>query len=161
MQIAKDVVALLHYTLKDDEGKVIDSNQGGEPLHYLHGHGNLVPGLERALEGKQAGDEVQVTVAPAEGYGEYDEQRTFEIPKSDLPPHIQPQKGMHLSMQAPTGESVPVTVLKVKVGTIVLDGNHPLAGKNLHFNVKIQGTRKPSKEELAHGHAHAPGHHHH
>lgn len=161
MQIEKDRVAALEYTLKDDEGNVVDSNVGGEALHYLHGHGNLVPGLERELEGKSAGDTFEVKISASEGYGERDEARTFEVPRSELPPQPTPQKGMQFTMRGPNGMAIPVTVVKVKLNTVVMDGNHPLAGQNLNFTVTIQSVRKAKKEELAHGHAHGPGHHHH
>lgn len=161
MEIAKDCVAGLEYTLKDDEGEVIDTNVGGEALLYLHGHGNLVPGLERELVGKQEGDELEVVVPPAQGYGERDETRTFEVPKSSLPQNVEPTKGMALTMRDAQGRSMPVTISKVKLSTVVMDGNHPLAGKNLNFKVKVLSVRKAKREEIAHGHAHTPGHHHH
>lgn len=161
MEIAKDCVVAMTYTLKDDEGKVLDSNVGKAPLHYLHGHGNIVPGLESALLGKSAGDTVEATIEPKDGYGEYDETRQFEVPKSELGPKVTPQKGMVLTMRGPNGVSVPVTVLKVKLKTVVMDGNHQLAGKNLHFTVEVNSVRKAKKDELAHGHAHGPGGHGH
>lgn len=161
MEIAKDSVVAMTYTLKDDDGKVLDTNVGKSPLHYLHGHGNIVPGLEAALVGKSAGDTVEVTVEAKDGYGEYDESRTFEVPKSELGPNVTPQKGMVLTMRGPNGVSVPVTVLKVKLRTVVMDGNHQLAGKNLHFEVEVNSVRKAKKDELAHGHAHGPGGHGH
>jgi FKBP-type peptidyl-prolyl cis-trans isomerase SlyD len=161
MEIAKDRVAGIEYTLKDDEGKIVDSNVGQEPLVYLHGHGNLVPGLERELVGKKAGDLVEVVVKPEDGYGVRDESRTFEVPRSSLPQNIEPTKGMQLTMRSPNGHAMPVTVAKVKLSSVVLDGNHPLAGQNLHFTVTVQNVRKATREELEHGHAHSPGHHHH
>ncbi|HXS17802.1 MAG TPA: peptidylprolyl isomerase [Polyangiaceae bacterium] len=161
MIIKPNAVAAITYTLKDDEGKTIDTNVGRSPLYYLHGHGNLVPGLEKELEGKGKGDRVQTVVAPEQGYGTYDETRTFEVPKADLGPNINPQKGMVLSMRGPGGGAIPVTVIKVKLNSVVLDGNHELAGKNLHFDVTIDDVRKATKEELTHGHAHGPtGHGH-
>jgi FKBP-type peptidyl-prolyl cis-trans isomerase SlyD len=161
MIIKPNAVAAITYTLKDDEGKTIDTNVGRSPLYYLHGHGNLVPGLEKELEGKGKGDRVQTVVAPEQGYGTYDETRTFEVPKADLGPNISPQKGMVLSMRGPGGGAIPVTVIKVKLNSVVLDGNHELAGKNLHFDVTIEDVRKATKEELTHGHAHGPtGHGH-
>jgi len=161
MIIKPNAVAAITYTLKDDEGKTIDTNVGRSPLYYLHGHGNLVPGLEKELEGKGKGDRVQTVVAPEQGYGTYDETRTFEVPNADLGPNINPQKGMVLSMRGPGGGAIPVTVIKVKLNSVVLDGNHELAGKNLHFDVTIDDVRKATKEELTHGHAHGPtGHGH-
>lgn len=161
MKIAKDVVAGITYTLRDDEGKVLDTNQSKDPMSYLHGHGNLVPGLEKALLGKTVGDSIEVVVAPEEGYGQYDDTRIFEVPKEELGPQVSPQKGMVLTMRGPGGMAVPVTVLKVKLRSVVLDGNHQLSGKNLHFAVTINSVRKAKKEELSHGHAHGPGGHGH
>lgn len=161
MQIAKNAVAALQYTLTDEAGTVLDTSEGRGPLYYLHGHGNLVPGLEKALEGKAAGDKLDVVLSPEEGYGAYDETKTIEVPKSEIPADIQLQKGLQLTMSGPGGHSVPVTVLKVKLNTVLLDGNHPLAGKSLHFQVEVTEVRKAKKEELTHGHAHGPGGHHH
>jgi len=161
MQIAKDSVVAMTYILKDDDGKVIDTNVGKQAMFYLHGHGNVVPGLEKALLGKSAGDEITVSVPPEEGYGQYDETRTFEVPKSELGPQVTPQKGMLLTMRGPNGMAVPVTVLKVKLNSVIMDGNHQLAGKSLHFSVKVDKVRKAKKDELAHGHAHGPGGHGH
>ncbi len=161
MKIAKDAVAEITYTLKDDEGRILDTNVGRPPLYYLHGAGNLVRGLEQALTGKEAGDTVEVVVSPEDGYGAYDESRTFEVPKGELGPGVNPQKGQVLTMRSPNGISIPVTVLKVKLNTVLLDGNHQLAGKTLHFSVTVNKVRKAKKEELAHGHAHGPhGHAH-
>ncbi len=161
MQIGKDSVVAITYTLKDDDGKVLDTNVGKQAMHYLHGHANIVPGLENALTGKAAGDVIDVVVTPAEGYGEYDATRTFEVPKSELGPNVTAQKGMALTMRGPNGMTLPVTVLKVKMSSVVMDGNHQLAGKNLHFAVKVENVRKAKKDELTHGHAHGPGGHGH
>jgi len=161
MQITKDAVASIEYTLTDESGKVLDTSTGRGPLLYLHGHDNIVPGLEKALEGKSVGDKLEVVVPPERGYGVYDDTRTFEVPRSELPANIQPQKGMELSMRGPNGQSVPVTIVKVKISTVVMDGNHPLAGKSLHFAVEVTEVRKAKKEELTHGHAHAAGGHGH
>jgi len=161
MEIANDRVVGIEYTLKDDEGKVIDTNVGSEDLVYLHGHHNLVPGLENELVGKKAGDSITVVVKPEDGYGTRDESRTFEVPKSSLPQGVNPEKGMQLTMRGPTGQAMPVTIAKVKLSTVVMDGNHPLAGQNLHFAVAIRSVRKATRDELEHGHAHSPGHHHH
>lgn len=161
MKIAKDAVVAMTYTLKDDDGKVLDTNVGKQDMFYLQGHGNIVPGLEKALLGKSEGDDVQVVVSPEEGYGQYDETRTFEVPKNELGPQVTPQKGMMLTMRGPNGMALPVTVLKVKLNSVVMDGNHQLAGKNLHFSVHVNKVRKAKKDELAHGHAHGPGGHGH
>lgn len=161
MQIQKDAVAAIHYVLRDKEGKVLDQNDERNPLFYLHGHGNLVPGLEKALLGKSAGDEFEVVISPEDGYGAYDESRVFEVQKTDLGAGVVPQKGLVLRMQGPKGMTIPVTILKVKLRTVLMDGNHQLAGKDLHFSIVVGKVRKAKKEEVAHGHAHSPGAHAH
>jgi len=161
MQVEKDRVVAIEYILKDDEGKVLDQSGGRGPLEYLHGHGNIIDGLESALAGKVAGDAFEATIEPKDGYGEFDETRVFEVPKSELGPQVKPQKGMVLTMTAPSGTRIPVTVVKVKLDSVVLDGNHQLAGKRLHFSGTIAGIRKATKDELSHRHAHgAHGHSH-
>ncbi len=160
MQITQDSVVLIHYTLTDDSGKTIDSSAGGEPLAYLHGNGNLIPGLERALEGKQSGDQVNVKIAPAEGYGEYDKELVQRVPKRALKGIGNVYVGMQLQAQSEHGARA-VTVTQVAGDMVTIDGNHPLAGQNLNFDVKIEDVRAASEEELAHGHVHGPGGHHH
>lgn len=160
MDIAKDRVVGFDYVLTDETGEVLDKSEGRSPMYYLHGHGNIVPGLEEALEGKGTGDSFDVTLEPAKAYGERDESRIFEVPRSELGPEVQPQKGMMLTMHGPGGTQVPVTIMKVKLRTVVLDGNPQLAGKTLHFEGKIVEVRKAKKDELEHGHAHGSGHGH-
>jgi FKBP-type peptidyl-prolyl cis-trans isomerase SlyD len=160
MQITQDAVVLIHYTLTDDSGKTIDSSAGGEPLAYLHGNGNLIPGLEKALEGKQTGDQVNVKIAPADGYGEYDKQLVQRVPKRALKGIGNVYVGMQLQAQSEHGARA-VTVTQVAGDMVTIDGNHPLAGQNLNFDVKIEDVRAASEEELSHGHVHGPGGHHH
>ena len=160
MQITQDSVVLIHYTLTDDSGKTIDSSAGGEPLAYLHGNGNLIPGLERALEGKQSGDQVNVKISPAEGYGEYEKELVQRIPKRALKGIGNVYVGMQLQAQSEQGAR-PVTVTHVAGDMVTIDGNHPLAGQNLNFDVKIEDVRAATEEELAHGHVHGPGGHDH
>jgi FKBP-type peptidyl-prolyl cis-trans isomerase SlyD len=160
MQIAQDAVVSIHYTLTDDAGKTIDSSAGGEPLAYLHGNGNLIAGLERALEGKQAGDSVNVKIAPAEGYGEYDKALVQRVPRRSLKGINNIYVGMQLQAQSGQGARS-VTVTQVAGDMVTIDGNHPLAGQNLNFDVKIADVRAATEEELAHGHVHGPGGHHH
>ena len=117
MQVAQDRVVSIFYTLKDAEGAVLDTNIGKSPLLYLQGHGNLVPGLEAELLGKEPGEAFTVVVPAAEGYGEYDETRTFEVPIAELGPNVTPMKGMVLTMNSPQGGSVPVKIIKVKFGS--------------------------------------------
>jgi FKBP-type peptidyl-prolyl cis-trans isomerase SlyD len=160
MQIAQDTVVSIHYTLTDDAGETVDSSVGGDPLFYLHGNGNLVPGLESALEGKQAGEKVKVTVAPVDGYGEYDKQLVQRVPRRAFKGVADVKAGMQFQVQSDQGPRS-VTVTNVAGDMVTVDGNHPLAGKNLNFAVEILEVRPPSEEELAHGHVHGPGGHHH
>jgi FKBP-type peptidyl-prolyl cis-trans isomerase SlyD len=153
-------VVLIHYTLKDDAGKVIDSSDGGEPLAYIQGHGNLVPGLEKALEGKKDGDAVAVTLAPADGYGTRNDALVQRVPKRSLQGSGEIRKGMQF--QAQTDEGLRVFTVTAVVGDMVsLDGNHPLADQTLHFDVQIVSVRAATAEELEHGHVHGAGGHHH
>lgn len=160
MTITQDSVVTIHYTLKDDTGAVIDSSAGGEPLAYIHGHGNIVPGLERELTGRNAGDKVSVRVPPADGYGEYDKELVQSVPRRALRGIKEVQPGMHLHAQTEQGPRT-VTVTRVAGDMVTLDGNHPLAGKNLNFDVEVAEVRDATSEELAHGHVHGPGGHHH
>ena len=160
MQIAQDTVVSIHYTLTDDAGDTVDTSVGGAPLFYLHGNGNLVPGLENALEGKQAGDKVTVTVAPADGYGEYDKKMVQRVPRRSFKGIADVKPGMQFQVQSDHGPRS-VTVTNVTGDMVTVDGNHPLAGKNLNFAVEVMEVRTPSEEELAHGHVHGPGGHHH
>ena len=160
MQIAADSVVMIHYTLKDDAGKVLDSSDGGEPLAYIQGHGNLVPGLEKALEGKKDGDAVTVTLSPDEGYGTRNEALVQRVPKRSLQGSGEIRKGMQFRAQ--TDEGLRVFVVTAVVGDMVsLDGNHPLADQTLHFNVEVVSVRAATEEELEHGHVHGAGGHHH
>ena len=159
MSITQDQVVTLHYTLRDDAGEIIDSSADGEPLAYLHGHGNLVPGLERELSGKRAGDTLQVAVSPADGYGEYDQALVQRVPRRTLKGLANPRVGLRL--QAQTGQGTrALTITQIAGDLVTLDGNHPLAGKNLHFQVEVAGVRAASEAELSHGHVHGPGGHH-
>jgi FKBP-type peptidyl-prolyl cis-trans isomerase SlyD len=160
MAIAQDSVVTLHYTLKDDTGEVLDSSSSGEPLAYLHGHGNLVPGLERELTGKNAGDKLSVKISPADGYGEFDKALIQRVPRRALKGIKNINVGMRLHAQTPQGPQA-VTVTQIQGDMVTLDGNHPLAGKNLNFDIEITDVRVPTAEELEHGHVHGAGDHHH
>lgn len=160
MTIKSDSVVSIHYTLKDDEGQVIDRSAAGDPLTYLHGHGQLIPGLERQLEGRTAGDKLNVTVTAGDGYGEYDESLVQQVPRRALKGIANVKVGMQLRAQADHGART-VTVTRVAGDMVTLDGNHPLAGKNLNFDVEVAAVRDATAEELAHGHAHGKGGHHH
>jgi len=160
VQIAADNVVLIHYTLKDDDGKVLDSSAGGEPLAYIQGHGNLVSGLEKALEGKTQGNRIAVTLTPAEGYGTRNEALVQRVPKRSLQRTGEVRKGMQF--QAQTDEGMRLFTVTTVVGDMVtLDGNHPLADQTLHFDVEVVDVRAATSEELEHGHVHGPGGHHH
>lgn len=156
MPIAYNDVVTIYYTLKDDADKVIDSSSGGEPLAYLHGHGNIIPGLERELAGKSVGDRLTVRVPAAEGYGEYDRALVQKVPRRALKGIANLRVGLRLQ----AGHQA-VTVTHIAGDMVTLDGNHPLAGQNLNFDVEIAGVRPATEEELAHGHVHGGGGHHH
>jgi FKBP-type peptidyl-prolyl cis-trans isomerase SlyD len=160
MQIANNVVAHIEYTLTDDQGTVIDSSVGGEPLAYLHGAGNIIPGLEDALEGKTVGDSFKVSIAPAEGYGEKSDALLQVVPKEMFQGVDQIEVGMQFHAQTDHGMQV-ITVAAVDGDNVTVDGNHPLAGQTLHFDVKVVEVRAASEEELEHGHVHGAGGHHH
>jgi FKBP-type peptidyl-prolyl cis-trans isomerase SlyD len=160
MQIAKNVAVQIHYTLKNDAGEVLDSSDGGEPLAYLQGHGNLISGLEKALEGRRAGEAVNVSIAPADGYGVRDESLMQDVPMSAFQGIPDVQAGMQFQADSNHGPRT-VTVTKVAGNIVTVDGNHPLADQTLHFAVQIVDVRAASKEELSHGHVHGPGGHHH
>lgn len=160
MDITADRVVLIHYTLKDDEGAVIDSSAGGDPLAYIQGHGNLVAGLEKALEGKKDGDKVVVSVTPEEGYGKHDTALIQRVPKRSLQGSGEIKKGMQFQGQTPDGMRL-FTVTGLVGDMVTLDGNHPLADKTLNFDVEIVSVREATTEELEHGHVHGAGGHHH
>ena len=160
MSISQDQVVSIHYTLRDDAGEVIDRSAEGEPLLYLHGRGNLIPGLERELTGRKAGDRLQVKVAPSDGYGDYDEGLVQRVPRRALKGIADVRVGMRLQAQTAQGPRA-VTVTQLSGDLVTLDGNHPLAGKNLNFEVEVAAVRPATEEELAHGHVHGAGGHHH
>jgi len=160
MSITQDQVVSIHYTLRDDGGTVIDRSADGAPLTYLHGRGNLIPGLERELAGRSAGDKLQVKIAPAEGYGEYERAVVQQVPRRALKGLSNLRVGMRLQTQTADGPRA-VTVTHMSGDMVTLDGNHPLAGKNLNFEVEVVAVRPATEEERAHGHVHGPGGHHH
>lgn len=160
MQIADKAVVSMHYTLKDDNGAVIDSSEGREPLLYMQGMGNLIPGLEKQLEGKAQGDKVEATVPPEEAYGVRREELMQQVPKEHFPPDAELQVGMQFHIQMEQGP-VMATVAEILEEAAVLDMNHPLADKTLYFDVEIVEVREATEEELSHGHAHGAGGHHH
>jgi len=160
VEIAADRVVTIHYTLKDDKGTVLDSSAGGEPLAYIQGHGNLVAGLEKALEGKQDGNTLAVVIPPEEGYGERDEKLIQRVPKRSLQGSGEIKKGMQF--QARTDDGMRLFTVTGVIGDMVsLDGKHPLADQTLHFDVEVVSVREATSEELEHGHVHGAGGHHH
>lgn len=160
MKIAEGSVVEIDYTLRDDEGDVIDTSAEEGPLHYLHGHGQIVPGLEKALLGRVAGDALKVSVAPEEGYGPHHADRVVTVPRGRLPADAEPEVGMVLEGNGPDGESILLRVVDLSEEGVTLDANHPLAGENLHFEVTVRSVRVATVAELQHGHAHGPGDHH-
>lgn len=150
--IAKDQVVSIHYTLTDDTGDTVDSSEGRDPLQYLHGHSNIVSGLEKALEGRTEGDKVEVAVPPEEGYGERDEERVQKVPRDQIAiPDL--KEGMMLQAQTPQG-AIPLKVVELTDSEVTVDANHQLAGQTLHFAVEVVGVRPAEPEELDHGHVH-------
>lgn len=160
MQIAERCVAYFHYTLTNDAGDQLDSSRGGEPMAYLHGKGNIIPGLEKALEGKAAGDTLNVTVAPGDAYGERVEALVQAVPRAAFGGVADLQPGMRFQAETQQGP-VPVVVTEVGIEEVTVDGNHPLAGVTLHFDVEITDVREASVEEVLHGHVHGAGGHQH
>jgi FKBP-type peptidyl-prolyl cis-trans isomerase SlyD len=161
MNISNNCVASIHYTLTNGDGKVIDSSEGQEPLAYLHGAGNIIPGLEKALVGKSVGDKLNVSIPAAEAYGLRDDSMVQELPSNMFSGIDQIEVGMEFHAETEQGLQV-VTVTKVEGDTVTIDGNHPLAGVDLTFDVEVTEIRAATEEELTHGHAHgAGGHHHH
>lgn len=162
LTVAHGKVVSIHYTLKSDDGEVIDSSEGFEPLAYLHGSGNIVPGLEESLLGHAVGDEFSVSVPPEAGYGLRDEEGVQSVPRDAFPADAELEVGMRFAAEAPDGEVRPVWIAEVEGDTVTVDFNHPLAGSTLHFAVRVAAIRDATPEETEHGHPHGPdGHHHH
>jgi FKBP-type peptidyl-prolyl cis-trans isomerase SlyD len=159
MPVSAQSVVSIDYTLTDDKGQTLDTSQGREPLAYLHGAGNIVPGLEKALEGQEVGATLEVAVAPDEGYGHFEAGLVRNVPVRKLP-QGRAQAGQRLRLDTSAGPRI-FTVKSVKGDYAQLDGNHPLAGQTLHFKVTIVSVRAPTAEELAHGHVHGAGGHAH
>ena len=158
MQLTKDKVAILNYTLTDDDGKLIDQSTDGS-FAYLHGANNIIPGLEKELETKQAGDKLKVTIEPTEAYGERDLENIQKIPREMFPPDVDIQPNMSFQGRSQQGQPVVVTVTAVEDEHVVVDGNHPLAGVRLHFDLEVVEVREATNEELTHGHVHGPEEH--
>jgi FKBP-type peptidyl-prolyl cis-trans isomerase SlyD len=160
MQIANDSAVFMHYTLKNSAGDVIDSSVGQEPLAYIHGRGDIVVGLEKALTGRSAGDKFEVSIPPSEGYGVHRADRVQAVPREAFDPGAEIKPGMRFQAQSEGGAMV-VTVIDVSDTEVTIDGNHPLAGEMLNFAIDIVNVRAATEEELSHGHIHGAGGHHH
>jgi FKBP-type peptidyl-prolyl cis-trans isomerase SlyD len=156
MTVAKDKIVSIDYKLTGTEGQVLDTSEGREPLAYLHGAGNIIPGLEQALEGKNAGEEVSVTIPPEQAYGNRDERLVQEVPRTAFEgaPNLAP--GMQFQASTNMGPRL-LTVIDVNPERVTVDANHPLAGVTLNFDVKVMEVRDATAEELTHGHAHGAG----
>ena len=162
MKIADGCVVAMDYTLKTEDGSLIDTSEGDEPMWYLHGSGQIVPGLESALTGRAVGDKLEAVVKPEDGYGPRHDDRVLTVPRSKLPDSPEPEVGMQLEAQGRRGEQVVLWVTDINGDEVTLDGNHPLAGQTLHFEVEVKEVREATADEKHHGHAHGPdGHHHH
>jgi FKBP-type peptidyl-prolyl cis-trans isomerase SlyD len=160
MQIKKHRVVTLAYTLKDNDDRIIDQSDDGS-FCYLHGASNIIPGLENALTGRAAGDELSVSIPPEQGYGVHDVEKTQAVPRGMFPAEEEIVAGMQFHAQGPEGQQLVVTVVKVEDDRVTVDGNHPLAGEQLNFDVKVLEVREATGEEITHGHVHGPDGHHH
>ena len=153
MQVSNQKVVSIHYTLTDSEGQILDTSSGREPLAYIQGMQNIIPGLENALEGKTVGDKVHVVIPPEEAYGKRNDDLMQAIPRSAFGDIEDIQPGMQFQMETANGPVV-ITVLKTEGDQVFIDGNHPLAGQELTFDVEIMDVRDATAEEIAHGHVH-------
>ncbi len=156
MKIEKNSVVTMHYTLTSPQGEVLDSSREREPLAYLHGHKNIIPGLENRLEGESKGVSLKVKIPAAEGYGDHDPQKVLPAKRTQFPPEADLKEGMQFQANGPQGPMV-VRVLKVEGDDVTLDANHPLAGVDLTFDVEILEIREATSDEIDHGHVHGPG----
>jgi FKBP-type peptidyl-prolyl cis-trans isomerase SlyD len=154
LMIGNKMVVSMHYTLTDSDGKVLDTSEGADPLTYLHGAGNIIPGLEKALVGKVADDAMKVEVAPADGYGELVPELMQVVDKEAFQGVEMLEAGMSFEAQGPNGEVQRVVIAKIEGDQVTVDGNHPLAGVTLNFDVKIVSVRDATEEEISHGHVH-------
>jgi len=161
MTIAQHKVVTIHYKVSDSESdELIDSSENGEPMTYLHGARNIIPGLEQALEGKSQGDELEVTIPPAEAYGERSDERIQQVPLQAFQGMDKVEPGMAVTAQTGQGQ-IDLVVTAVEDEVVTVDANHPLAGKSLKFNVTVEEVRDASEEEIEHGHVHGAGGHQH
>ena len=159
--VENDVVVSMEYTLHVD-GEQIDSSEGQDPLQFLVGYGNIISGLEREMMGMKVGESKDVVVSPGEAYGEFDEEAFLDVARDQFPKDMPLEEGLELTVRDDSGQSRYARVDSIDGDNVTLNFNHPLAGDELHFNVKVVGLREPTEEELEHGHVHqGDGHHHH
>ncbi|MCC5814313.1 MAG: peptidylprolyl isomerase [Leptospira sp.] len=156
--IEKGKVVGFAYHLRNNQGETLDESQ--EPMEYLHGYMNIIPGLEKEMEGLTIGDKKTVVVPPADAYGEYDEKLVYQVPRTNFPPDEDLVPGMQFRAETEDG-SVSLFVQEIMGENVVMNGNHPLAGETLNFDVEVHSIREATSEELEHGHAHGPGGHNH
>jgi FKBP-type peptidyl-prolyl cis-trans isomerase SlyD len=160
MGICKDKVVAIDYKLTGEQGQVLDTSEGRQPLSYIHGAGNLIPGLEQALEGKESGDKLNVSLPPEQAYGDRDEKLVQAVPRSAFEGAPELKPGMQFQANTNLGPRL-LTIVDVAPEQITVDANHPLAGMPLNFDVTIRDVREATNEEISHGHVHGPGGHHH
>ncbi|MGB8984368.1 MAG: peptidylprolyl isomerase [Anaerolineales bacterium] len=157
--VQNNVVVAMEYTLHVDQEE-IDSSKGQDPLQFLVGHGNIISGLEREMIGMKVGESKDVVIAPADAYGEFDEEAFMNVPRGEFPKDMPVEEGLELTVKDDEGQTRYARIDAVEGDTVTLNFNHPLAGDELHFNVKVVSVREPTSEELEHGHVHQDGHHH-
>lgn len=158
MKIEDKKVVSIHYTLTGDDGTILDSSDGRDPLSYIHGMGNIIPGLEAQLLGKSTGDTFKASIAPEDGYGEFDTAQIIQVSRSQFEGVKDLAVGMQFTASGPDGNQM-VTITKVENDIVTVDGNHPLAGQTLHFDVNVVDVREATADEMSHGHVHGPGGH--
>jgi FKBP-type peptidyl-prolyl cis-trans isomerase SlyD len=159
LQVSEDLVVTIEYELKVN-GEVLDSSDEEGPLPYLHGHGNIISGLENALLGMKVGESKKLVVEPEDGYGEREEEALMEVPREEFPEEVPVEVGVELEVTDQDGDIMLVTISEVGDEMVTLDTNHPLAGFKLHFDIKVIGIREATPEEIEHEHAHEDRHHH-
>jgi len=160
-KIQDGLVVSVQYTLKLDDGEIIDESTADDPLLYLHGADNIIPGLERALAGMAVNETKHVMVAPVDAYGDYDEDALESFPLDFFPKDLELEPGLMLDMSDENGNLFEATIVDISEDEVLVDFNHPLAGETLHFDIKVLALRDATPEELAHGHPHLPGTHEH
>lgn len=160
MTVSKHKVVTLNYTLKNNEGIILDTSEGREPLVYLHGVGSLIPGLENKLEGKAAGESMNIIIQPEDAYGKRNDNLVRIVEKSGFQGDEEMQEGMRVQLETDQGPAIAV-ITKIEGEEVTLDLNHPLADMELHFDIELVDIRDANPEEISHGHVHGPGGHHH